>query len=42
MANSPDHSPVDDSIDPDKEARMLLNPPTDSVNIFSFFFLFVI
>ncbi|OTF83266.1 Alpha amylase-like protein [Euroglyphus maynei] len=31
MANSPDHSPVDDSIDPDKEARMLLNPPTDSV-----------
>lgn len=38
MTNSPDHSPVDDSIDPDKEARMLLNPPNDSVkkNDFAF------
>lgn len=27
MANSSDRSLVDDQIDPDKEARMLLNPP---------------
>lgn len=36
MATSPDRSPVDDSIDPDKEARMLLNPPqTDQVQFTS-------
>lgn len=32
MANPSDRSPIEEeSIDPDKEARMLLNPPDQSV-----------